>query len=197
LSRNINTDKNFGFIKEIRKFDDKIPIGLLVYSNLVYQRGINNFYKDAKKAGVDSVLIADLPIEEASEYILAGRKNNVDTVFIVSPLTSDKRLAKIAQKVRGFVYVVARLGVTGARADVKTDTLQLLKRIRPQTSLPLCAGFGISKPDHVKSVLKAGADGAIVGSAVVKIIEKNLNNKKNMMYEISKFVAEMKRATTD
>ncbi len=194
LNNKINTDRAFEFIKQIRKFSD-IPIGLLVYSNLIYQKGINKFYKDAKKAGVDSILVADMPIEEAKDYIKAGRKNKVDTVFIVSPLTSNERLKKISEKIRGFVYVVARLGVTGAKVNMENDTLKLIRRIKPQTSLPLCVGFGISKPEHVKAIIKAGADGAIVGSSVVKIIEKNLNNKRIMLSKIKDYIQRMKNAT--
>ena len=87
------------------------------------------------------------------------------------------------------------MGVTGARADMQEDTLKLLRRIRPQTKLPLCVGFGVSKPEHVKAVCKAGADGAIVGSAIVKIIEKNLRNKKIMLKKIGNYVKSMKEAT--
>ena len=195
LKSGVNTDKNFNFIKQIRKFNNEIPIGLLIYANLIYQRGIEKFYRDAHDAGVDSVLVADLPIEEAGEYVKAAKRNNVNTVFIVSPLTSNERLKKITKKVRGFVYVVSRLGVTGARADMQEDTLKLLRRIRPQTKLPLCVGFGVSKPEHVKAVCKAGADGAIVGSAIVKIIEKNLRNKKIMLKKIGNYVKSMKEAT--
>jgi tryptophan synthase alpha chain len=195
LQAGVNTDKNFDFIRQVREFDSKIPIGILIYANLIFQRGIDKFYKDASDAGIDSVLIADLPIEEASPYINAARKNNVDTVFIVSPLTSNDRLKTITEKVRGFVYIVSRLGVTGAKQNVQEGTLELLKRIRPQTKLPLCVGFGISKPEHVKSVLDAGADGAIVGSALVKLIENNLNNKKSMLNHIDMFVKQLKQAT--
>lgn len=195
LNKKINTDKIFSFIKQLRKHNNKIPIGLLVYANLILQRGISKFYADAAKAGIDSVLVADLPIEEADEYIKAARKHKIDTVFIVSPLTSNERLKKIVAKTRGFVYVVSRLGVTGARADLQEGTLKLLRSIRPKTKLPLCVGFGISKPEHVKAVLKAGADGAIVGSAVVKIIEKNLRNKKAMLKKIENYVRLMKTAT--
>jgi len=191
----MNTNSLFGFIKQIRKFNNQIPIGLLIYTNLIYQRGIDKFYKDAAQAGIDSVLIADLPIEEADYYIKAARKNKVNTVFIVSPLTSNERLKKIIGKVKGFIYVVSRLGVTGARQDLQKGTLQLLKRIRPQTKLPLCVGFGISKPEHVKEVCKSGADGAIVGSAIVKIIEKNLKNKKLMLKKIENYVKQLKEAT--
>lgn len=195
LKKGANTDRNFAFIKKIRQYDDKIPIGVLVYSNLIYQRGIKKFYLDAKRAGIDSVLVADLPVEEADDYVKAARKNKVDTVFIVSPLTDKKRLSKILKKVRGFVYIVSRLGVTGARKDVHADTLSLVRRVRKHTKLPLCVGFGISKPEHVRAVLKAGADGAIVGSAVVKIIEKNLKRKSVMLKKIEAYVRLMKNAT--
>lgn len=194
LKSGSNTDKNFNFIKQVRKFTD-VPIGLLIYTNLVYQRGIDKFYKDAANAGIDSVLIADLPVEEAGPYVKAAKKHKVDTVFIVSPLTDNKRLKKIASKTKGFVYVVSRLGVTGARQSLQQGTLKLLKRIRPKTKQPLCVGFGISKPEHVKAVCKAGASGAIVGSAIVKIIEKNLKNKKAMLKKIENYVKLMKNAT--
>ena len=195
LRSGVNTDKNFNFIKQIRKFNDKIPIGILIYANLIFQRGINKFYADAAKAGIDSVLVADLPIEEADDYIKAARKHKVDTIFILSPLTSNERLKKITKKTKGFVYVVSRLGVTGAKADLQEGTLKLLRRIRPKTKLPLCVGFGISKPEHVKAVCKAGANGAVVGSAVVSIIEKNLRNKKAMLKKIGNYIGIMKNAT--
>src|SRR3989344_745739 len=150
LKSGMNTDKALSFIKEIRRYNTKIPIGLLVYGNLIYQRGINKFYNDAAKPGVNSILVADVPIEEADDYIKAARKNKVDTVFIVSPLTSNERIKKIVNKTSGFVYVVSRLGVTGARAALENSTLRLIKRIRQHTKKPLCVGFGISKPEHVK-----------------------------------------------
>ena len=192
LSKGMNTDKCFKFIKEVRKFTS-IPIGLLVYSNLIYQR--KKFFEDCKKAGVTSVLAADVPVEEADLFLKQARKKKIDTVFIVSPLTSNERLKKIAAKTRGFVYVVARLGVTGARANMQEGTLKLIRRARRNTKLPLCVGFGISKPEHVKAVLKAGADGAIVGSAIVRVIQKNLKNKKLMLKKIENYVKLMKAAT--
>jgi tryptophan synthase alpha chain len=104
-------------------------------------------------------------------------------------------LKKIDKKIRGFVYVVSRLGVTGAKASLKESTLDLVRRVRKFTKKPLCVGFGISKPEHVKSVIKAGADGAIVGSAIVDLIEKNINNKKRMLDKIGNYVKNMKNAT--
>src|SRR3989338_7702363 len=123
LESGMDTDKAFEFLKEIRKYNGKIPIGLLVYGNLILQRGIDVFYKDAAKSGVNSVLAADIPIEESDEYIKSAKQNNIDTVFIVSPLTSDERIKKIADKTTGFVYAVSRLGVTGARATLENSTL--------------------------------------------------------------------------
>ena len=124
LKSGMNTEKAFDLIKSVRKYNDNIPIGLLVYGNLIYQRGINKFYDDAARAGVNSILVADVPIEEADDYIKAARKNDIDTVFIVSPLTSNERIKKIVSKTTGFVYVVSRLGVTGARATLGDSTLK-------------------------------------------------------------------------
>lgn len=195
LKSGMDTDKFFNFIKEIRKFNDEIPIGVLIYANIIYQRGIKKFYFDAKRAGIDSVLVADLPIEEADEYIKAARKHKIDTVFIVSPLTDNKRLKLITKKCRGFLYIVSRLGVTGAKEDLKESTLNLIKRVKRHTNLPLCVGFGISKPEHIQSVCNAGADGAIVGSAIVKIIASNLKNKKVMLNQIQTYIESLKEAT--
>jgi len=194
LKKGINTDKCFKFIKKVREFTD-IPIGLLVYYNLIYQRGTKKFFYDCKLAGVTSVLAADVPVEEADEIIIPARKHNIDTVFIVSPLTDNKRLKLISKKCKGFIYIVARLGVTGARQDIKEGTLKLIKRVRKNTKLPLCVGFGISKPEHVKTICKAGADGAIVGSAIVKLIENNLKNKQVMFKKIKNYVGSLKHAT--
>ncbi|HLC96496.1 MAG TPA: tryptophan synthase subunit alpha [Candidatus Nanoarchaeia archaeon] len=194
LANGINTDKCFNFIRKVRGFTD-VPIGLLVYSNLVLQRGINRFYADARNVGVDSVLLADVPAEESGEFIQAARKNKIETVFIVSPLTNNIRLRRIVAKTKGFVYIVSRLGVTGARGQLDKGTLSLVRRVRRQTKYPLCVGFGISNPEQVRSVLAAGADGAIVGSAIVSIIQHNLRDKKKMISQIGRFVQKLKQAT--
>ena len=194
LKKGINTDKCFKFIKKIREITD-IPIGLLVYYNLIYQRGTKKFFYDCKLARVTSVLAADTPVEESDEIISAARKHKIDTVFIVSPLTDNKRLKLILKKCRGFVYIVSRLGVTGARTDLKESTLNLIRRVRKKTKLPLCVGFGISKPEHIQAVCKAGADGAIVGSAVAKIIEDNQKIKKSMLKKIESYITSLKEAT--
>lgn len=194
LNNGINTDKVFGFARELRRFTD-IPIGFLSYYNLIYQRGIKKFYSDAKQAGVNSILIADMPIEESGVSITEAKNNDISIVFMVSPLTNDTRIKNIAKNTTGFIYAVSRLGVTGAKSNLEKSTLSLIKRIRQFTNKPLCVGFGISLPIHVKNVINAGADGTIVGSAIVDLISKNVNNKKNMLNEIYNYVRSMKNAT--
>ncbi len=194
LESGINTDKALDFVKEIRDYT-KIPIGLLCYYNLVYQRGIKKFYEDSRKAGVSSILIPDMPIEESDDVIFHSKANGIDTVFMASPLTGDERMEKIASKTTGFVYAVSRLGITGARSIMEKSALDLVKRIKRLTDKPLCVGFGISKPEHVKDFIDAGADGAIVGSAIVGIIAKNSGDKEKMLNEVYHYVRIMKLAT--
>jgi len=198
LNNGMNTDKAFDFLKEITGYNKKnnknMPIGLLVYGNLILQRGIEKFYNDAAKAGVNSVLAADIPLEEADDYIKAAKNNNVDTVFIISPLTSEQRIKKIDDKTTGFIYAVSRLGVTGAKSTLQNSTLELVKRIKGLSDKPLCVGFGISKPEHVKAVVKAGADGAIIGSAIVDLIAQNLNNRGRILSSIERYIKAMKLA---
>ncbi|MBI4439776.1 tryptophan synthase subunit alpha [Candidatus Woesearchaeota archaeon] len=195
LKRRTNLDEIFGVIKRIRKYSNEIPIGLLIYYNLIYQRGIEKFYRDAKNAGVDGILVADLPIEEAGDAVKAARKAKISPIFIVSPTTTANRLKKILRHARGFIYVVSLLGVTGARHRINPAVYRLLKFVKPKTKLPLAVGFGISKPEHVKAILSGGASGVIVGSAIVKIIEKNLGSKKRILSRISSYVRKMKSAT--
>lgn len=186
--------KCFKFLEDLREYTDK-PFGLLLYYNLVYQQGVDEFYKKLSEIGVNSVLIADLPPEEADDAITAANKYGIEEVFIVSQATSNERLQKITKIIGGFIYVASVMGTTGARQEVAHDSTELIKRVREHTDLPLCVGFGISKPEHVKEVLEAGSDGAIVGSAILNIIEDNLNNEDVMFAKIADYIHEMKEAT--
>ena len=196
LNSGMDTDKVFKFIGELRSCTD-VPIGLLAYYNLVYQRGISKFFSDAKNAEINSVLIADLPIEECNDALKEAKNYGIDAVFMASPLTSNLRIKKIARYATGFIYAVARLGVTGAKAGLGESASVLVKRIRKFTDKPICVGFGISKPEHVREVIASGADGAIVGSAIVDLIAKNLKNKKQMLEDIHNYMHSMKEATKD
>jgi len=195
LKAKITPNKCFQLIKQVRKRNKKIPIGLLVYYNLVYSNGIENFLKKAKKAGVDGILIADMPIEESAEMQEACEKIGLEQIFIVAPTTKGSRMREVASKSKGFIYTVGVLGVTGERKSVGSSTVKLIKAIKKNSKVPVCVGFGISKPEHVKKIIKSGADGAIVGSAVETIIEKNIGNKKKMLLQLENFFKKMKEAT--
>ena len=194
LNNGMNTDKVFEYIKELRKFTD-VPIGLLSYYNLIYQYGMQKFYEKGFITGVNSILVADMPIEESDSAVAHSEKNKIDTTFMISPITDNKRIKEITDKVTGFIYAVSRLGITGARQDLEKSTLNFIRRIRQFTNKPICVGFGISKPEHVRDVIKAGADGAIVGSAIVDLVAKNLGNKQRMLASISHYVRELKTTT--
>jgi tryptophan synthase alpha chain len=195
LAAGMNTDKAFKLIARIRKINSEIPIGLLVYYNLVYRRGVDKFYRDAKRAGVDGILIADMPIEESAPALAAAKKHNIDPIFLVTQTTGSGRMRKIARKGKGFLYAVSLLGVTGARAKLESSSLQLVKRAAKASALPICVGFGVSSPAHVKALKKAGAHGIIVGSAIEKVVEKNLSRTKAMLKTLDSFCAKLKDAT--
>jgi tryptophan synthase alpha chain len=190
LHSGMNTDRVFAFIKKLRE-DTEIPITVLVYANIVYQRGIERFYSEAKIAGIDGVLIPDVPVEESGPFVKASRIADIDSIFLVAPTTTSARLKKILWYAKGFLYVVSVLGVTGIRDSLSSGTPQFLRRIKRQTDLPLAVGFGISKKGHITLLKKQGADGAIVGSALVKIIEQNLHNKKCLLEQLSAAIREL------
>jgi tryptophan synthase alpha chain len=184
----------FALMYKIRKMTT-IPIGLLLYANTVYHQGYNTFCKKAADAGIDSILVADMPPEESDEFLTSLDKNGLQSVFIISELTPAERMAYIAKHVTGFVYVVSRLGTTGTQQDFSTSVAATIKKIRKHTAKPLCVGFGISTPDHILKVKQAGADGAIVGSKLVKTIEDNLSNPNLMISQLSKQVKAYKKST--
>jgi tryptophan synthase alpha chain len=194
LDAGMTTRKGFEFVRKIREFTS-IPLGLLVYYNLVYNLGIDEFYQNARESGVSGILIADLPPEEAQDAFNASKRYDINQIFMVAHTTSNDRLQKIAEMCSGFLYVVAIMGVTGARSDLKSNTVELIKRVKQHSSLPLSVGFGISSPEQVHKVITAGADGAIVASALLDIITANLQDKETMKKNIGEFCRELKDAT--
>jgi tryptophan synthase alpha chain len=145
------------------------PIVVFSYANPLLRIGIGEFARQAAAAGVDGVLALDLPIEEAEEFRETTAAAGIDTIFLLSPTTTDARIQKAAALGQGFLYGISRLGVTGARAQVSSDAAALVRRLRTFTSLPIALGFGISRPEHVAEV-GAYADAAVVGSALVSLI---------------------------
>ena len=172
LKSGMTTKKVFRLIKEIRK-ESEAPITVLVYANLLYQQGIENFYRQASACGITAVLVPDLPIEESDDFILAAKKYNIAPIFLVAQTTTSERLKKISQYAEGYLYLVSVLGVTGARTSFQRETMKLIRFVKKNSSLPVAVGFGISNPSQIKELKKAGADGVIVGSALVRELNKS------------------------
>jgi len=193
MKNGMNVTKALDFIRKIKDYKD-VPIGLLMYYNLVYQYGTEKFLRDFHQAGVNSVLVADLSIDDADEITGPATSAGLDTVFMVTPNTRPERMKLIAAKTTGFVYTVSVLGVTGSREDLSDTVADLVGKLKSLTSVPVCVGFGISKPEHAAAVARAGADGVIIGSRVVRLIESNLSDREGMLAQISAFLAEVRAA---
>lgn len=195
LSSGVNTDVCFDILAQVRAYAPDIPIGLLLYGNLVFARGITTFYQDAAKAGVDSVLIADLPIRESEPFIQAAEQAGVAPIFIASPNADADKLSAVAERTKGYTYVLSRAGVTGTETKASTPAEHIISTLKANNAAPAVIGFGISSPEQVKDALKAGAQGAISGSAVVKIIETHLEDEQAMLSTLATFISDMKAAT--
>ncbi len=196
LNSGTNLSNALDFIGKVKAYKD-IPIGLLMYYNLVYQYDIQKFFNDFHKAGVNSVLVADLSINDADEIVGPAKSAGLDTVFMVTPNTKFEQMKLIASRTTGFVYTVSVLGVTGSRENLSGDVTGLINKLKKATDVPICVGFGISKPEHAANIAAAGADGVIIGSKIVSLIEQNLQNKEKMLNEISKFLIDVKKALTN
>jgi tryptophan synthase alpha chain len=193
LAAGTTPDTVFDIVKEIRK-DSDVPIVFLTYYNIVHHRGIERFYNEAHDAGVDGILIADMPVEESDEVCSAASRYGIDPIFLIAQTTSDERIRKIAEKAQGYLYLVAAFGVTGVRKQVSEGAIDLLHRVRMYTRIPLALGFGISTLSHARTCAQAGADGVIVGSAIVEIVERNLNDPDTMERKLKGYVSSMKKA---
>ena len=195
LESGATPDICFEKIGKIRAQYPDLPIGLLMYANLVYSRGIENFYEHCAKAGIDSVLIADVPTNESAEFVAAAEKFGIHPIFIAPPTASDETLEQVAELSGGYTYLLSRAGVTGTETKANMPVGQLLERLNQFDAPPALLGFGISEPQQVKQAIEAGAAGAISGSAVVKIIETNVEQPQIMLDKLSEFVSAMKAAT--
>ena len=193
LEKGTKIAKFFSLVKKIRKQTD-IPLVLMTYTNILYSKGYTKFISEAKKAGIDGFILPDMSIEESKEYIQAA-KNKVDTIFLISPNTSNTRIQKISKASSGFLYLVAVFGTTGIKTGIKKYTLDAIKQVKKQTKgkIPIGIGFGVSTPEDVKKYIKAGADAVIVGSAYLKLIEKTPQNK--LESKIISFTKSLKKQT--
>ncbi|WP_105255467.1 tryptophan synthase subunit alpha [Pseudoalteromonas sp. T1lg75] len=195
LAANIDTDACFDIIKQVREYNDEIPIGLLLYSNLVFAKGIENFYQLAKDAGVDSILVADVPLHESKVFRRAAMSQGIAPIFIATPNADDDTLRQCASYGRGYTYLLSRAGVTGTETKAQMPPQELVTKLSEYHAAPALLGFGISTPEDVRQALQSGASGAISGSAVVKIIAQHLDDEAAMCQALREFCREMKAAT--
>lgn len=195
FSSDVTPARCFDMLAAIRAKYPALPIGLLMYANLVYNRGIDTFYADCARVGVDSVLVADVPFEESAPFRQAAMRHNVAPIFICPPNADDALLRQIAAHGRGYTYLLSRAGVTGAENRGALPLHHLVAKLNEYQAPPALQGFGISTPEQVVDALKAGAVGAISGSAIVKIIEQHLDDRNAMLAQLKDFALSLKAAT--
>lgn len=192
LSKGLSLDAIFA---ALRSFQENVPIVAMVSYSLVHHRGLERFILDAKAAGLSGAIVPDLPVDEAGELAELAKTHDFKLVLLVTPTTPRDRAQKIAALSTGFLYCVSVVGITGERSQLPPDLIEQLRWLRTQTPLPLCVGFGISKPEHVRT-LREAADGVIVGSALVR----NLEAKKPtaaLVQEVGALVESLSSALTD
>jgi len=195
LTNRVRIDECLQLVKRIRLRHPQLPIGLLVYANLVWHRGLENFYRACRECGIDSVLVADVPLCEARPFIDAAKREQIAPVFIATPNANKEALGKVAKHSEGYTYLLGRVGVTGTHAAAELPLGELLSTLSELGAPPAIQGFGISTPEQVQAVISAGAKGAISGSAVVDIIANNLSDHEQMLDRLDCFCRSMKDAT--
>lgn len=189
LSKGINTDDIFDLVIDVRK-KSNIPLVFLTYINPVFYYGYEKFFKKCKDVGINGIVIPDLPYEEKGEISKIAKIYDVDIISLIAP-TSKDRIRMIAKDATGFIYLVSSMGVTGVRSKIKTDLEEIIGEIRNVTDVPIAVGFGINTPKQAKNISKI-ADGVIVGSAIVKLIEEYGNDSKDHLKD---YIYRMKNAT--
>ena len=188
LSGGVTTDKVFDLVRDLRK-DVTIPMVFMTYANVVFSYGAEKFISTCQQIGIDGLILPDLPFEEKDEFQPLCDKYGVDLISLIAP-TSHERISMIAKQAQGFIYVVSSLGVTGTRSEITTDLGAIVEVIRKNTDVPCAIGFGISNSEQAKK-MAALSDGAIVGSAIIKILEKH---GKDSAEPVGEFVKAMKDA---
>jgi len=191
LANHTSVGDVLGLVADIRKTSN-IPLILMTYYNLIFRYGEERFVSDAVAAGLDGLILPDLPPEEAGTLMTLAKKAGIDTIFLLAPTSTDDRIKLVCKLAQGFVYYVSVTGVTGVRSGVQSSIEDSLRKIKAVTDKPVAVGFGISTPDQAAQVVHWGADGVIVGSALVKVIEENIGNPE-LVHRAVAFVQALKQ----
>ena len=188
LNGGVTTDKIFDLVRELRR-DVEVPMVFMTYANVVFSYGSERFISTCREIGIDGLILPDVPYEEKEEFLPICRRYGVDLISLIAP-TSEDRIAMIAREAEGFLYIVSSLGVTGVRSEIKTDLGAIVETVRQNTDIPCAIGFGISTPEQAAKM--AGiSDGAIVGSAIVRLIGEH---GKDAPEYVGEYVKRMKEA---
>lgn len=190
LEAGVTQEDVFKLVESIREENDTVPIVFYTYYNLMFSNGLDAYVKRAKAAGVDGMLVLDLPPEEAEEHMEVCERHGMKTVFLLAPTTPKERAGYIAKYATGFVYYVSRTGVTGVRDDVASDLEEMLAMIRETTDKPVVVGFGIAKREQAEATAKL-ADGIVVGSAIVNTIAENLDDAEKLVFDMKALVTDL------
>ena len=188
LTGGVRTERIFSFVRELRK-DLQVPMVFMTYANVVFSYGADRFISTCRDVGIDGLILPDLPFEEKEEFLPLCHRYGVDLISLIAPTSMD-RISMIAREAEGFLYIVSSLGVTGTRSEITTDLASIIKVVRENTDIPCAIGFGISTPAQAAAMAEL-ADGVIVGSAIIKILEQY---GKDAPPRIGDFVGSMKRA---
>ena len=194
ISKGINLEDIFYLASEAKRVKNDLPIILMGYYNLILYFGIKKFVKKCKENGVDGLIIVDLQPEEDEDLINELNKNQIDLIRLITPTTDEVRLKLILKNANGFLYFVSVMGITGQKSADLNELEKSVKFIKKHTNLPVVPGFGIKNSTDVNNICKI-ADGAVVGSSIIKIIEENLNDKQKMLSQIDKFSKDLKNGT--
>ena len=194
ISRGVNLENIFTLTAEAKKIKNDLPIILMGYYNLILYFGIEKFVNQCKKNGVDGLIIVDLQPEEDEDLIKELKNKSIDLIRLITPTTNEERLKLILKNASGFLYYVSVMGITGQKSADLNELKKSVAFIKKHTNLPVVPGFGIKNSTDVNNICKI-ADGAVVGSSIIKIIEENLTNKEKMLSEIDKFSKDLKNGT--
>ena len=188
LNGGVTTDKIFDLVRDLRR-DVEVPMVFMTYANVVFSYGSERFISTCREIGIDGLILPDVPYEEKEEFLPICRRYGVDLISLIAP-TSEDRIAMIAREAEGFLYIVSSLGVTGVRSEIRTDLGAIVETVRQNTDIPCAIGFGISTPEQAAKM--AGiSDGAIVGSAIVRLIGEH---GKDAPEYVGEYVKRMKEA---
>ena len=193
LDSGMSVPKSLEIVRQIRRRTPDLPLILMTYYNPILRYGLERYAADARAAGADAHIVTDLTPEESEDWRRISQANDLDAIFLLAPTSAADRIAVVSQISTGFIYFVSRTGVTGARQDIPVEVADTVAQIKAQTLKPVCVGFGISQPEHVRKIA-ALSDGVIVGSSLVDLIHKNRDDE-NLLAMVRDYVRSLKQAT--